>query len=73
VWNVKTKAIITRNNSGKWNHLKIIQAIPEQHIGKARNQRTTENNHIGHCRHTAERTNVKYKTLNTGNNILYVT
>ena len=66
---MKTKAIAIRNNSGKWNHLKIIQTIPEQHFGKARNQGTTENSHVGERRQTAERTNVKYKTLNTGNNI----
>jgi hypothetical protein len=37
--------------------------------GKARNQGTTENSHIGHCTHIAESTDVKYKTFSMGNNI----
>jgi hypothetical protein len=49
----------TSNNRGKWNNLKIIQKIPEQRTGKARNQGTTENSHTGHCTHTAESTDVK--------------
>jgi hypothetical protein len=49
----------TSKNRGNWNHLKIIQKIPEQHSGKARNQGATENSHIGHCTHTAESTDVK--------------
>jgi hypothetical protein len=31
----------TTNNRGSWNHFRIIQKIPEQHAGKARNQGTT--------------------------------
>jgi hypothetical protein len=38
----------TSNNRGKRNHLKIIQKMPEQRIGKARNKGTTENSHIWH-------------------------
>jgi hypothetical protein len=49
----------TSNNMGNWNHLKVIQKIPKQRTGKARNQGTTENSHIGHSTHTAESTNVK--------------
>jgi hypothetical protein len=50
----------TSNNGGNWNHLKIIQKIPEQRTtGKARNRGTTENSHITHCTHTSESTNVK--------------
>jgi hypothetical protein len=30
-----------------------------QHTGKARNQGTTKNRHIGHCTHTSKNTNVK--------------
>ena len=58
----------TSNNSGNWNHLIIIQKIPEQHTRKARNQRTTENNHIGHGTNTSESTNVKvqYNRFNNG-------
>jgi len=26
----------TSNNRGNWNHLKIIQTVPQQHTGKAR-------------------------------------
>jgi hypothetical protein len=49
----------TSNNRGNWNRLKIIQKIPEQRTGKARNEGTTENSHIGHCANTSESTNVK--------------
>jgi hypothetical protein len=38
---------------------KIIQQIPEQHIGKAPNQETTDNSHTEHCTHTTGSTNVK--------------
>jgi hypothetical protein len=30
-----------------------------QHTGKAQNQGTTKNRHIGHCTHTSESANVK--------------
>ena len=56
--NVKTKCG-TNNNKGKRSHLKIIQKIPEQRTGKARNQGSTENSHIVHSTHTSENTNVK--------------
>jgi hypothetical protein len=57
MWNVKTNVIplIT----GNWNHLIIIQKIPEQCTGNPRSQGTTENSHIGHCTHTLESVNVK--------------
>ena len=42
------------NNSGKWNHIKISQQIPEQHTGKALNQGTTENSHTGYGKHILE-------------------
>jgi len=51
------------NNRGDWNCFKITQTIPEQHSGKARNQRTTESSHIGHCTHTAESANVKVQNV----------
>jgi hypothetical protein len=50
MWNVKNKCD-TSSNRGNCNHIKIIQKIPEQHHGKARNQGTAENSHIGHCTH----------------------
>jgi hypothetical protein len=52
MWNVKESDI--NNNRGNWYHLKIIQKIPEQYTGKALNQGTTENSHIGQCTHTLE-------------------
>jgi hypothetical protein len=54
---------------GNWNHLKIIHKIPGQNTGRVRSQGTTENSHIGYCPHNTESTNVKYKTINKGNNI----
>jgi hypothetical protein len=51
---------------GIWNYLKIIQKIPEQHSGKARNQGTAENSHMGHCTHTAESTNIKVQNIHHG-------
>jgi hypothetical protein len=36
----------TINNGDKWNRIKIIQKIPEQHTKKALNQGTTENSQI---------------------------
>ena len=38
----------TRNNRAT-NHLRIIQAVPGQQSGKARNHGTTENSHIENC------------------------
>jgi len=35
MWNVKTKMIPVKE--GDWNHLKITQKMPEQHMGRARN------------------------------------
>jgi hypothetical protein len=41
-------------------------------MAKARNPRTTENSHIGHCTHTAESTDVKvqYSIFNIGNSVI---
>ena len=63
MWDVKAKTDIS-NNRGRRNGLKINQTIPEQHIGKARNQGTTENSHFAHCLHTSESNNAttKYST-----------
>ena len=60
MWNVKTK-VIPVIIGGNWNYFKIIQKIPEQNTGKARNQGTTENSHIGHCTHTLDSTDVKVR------------
>jgi hypothetical protein len=51
------------NNTGNWNQLKLIQKIPEQRTGKARNQVTTENSHIGHSTHTVESTTIKVQQI----------
>ena len=53
----------TSNNRGNWNHLKIIEKIPEQHAGKARNQGTTENGHFGQRTHTVGSTNLKVQKI----------
>jgi hypothetical protein len=57
------------NNRGNWNHLKIIQKVPEQRNGKARCSETTQNSHTGHYTDPAGSTDVKYTTFNMGNNI----
>jgi hypothetical protein len=36
MWNVEAK-VITVLTGGEWNHFRIIQKIPEQRSGKARN------------------------------------
>jgi len=40
MWKVKKKSY-TCNNREKWNHFKITQTIPEQHIRKARKSGST--------------------------------
>ena len=49
-----------------WNHLQIIQKIPQQHTGKAGNQGTAESSQIGLCTSTAESTNVKVENIHLG-------
>ena len=51
---------------GKWNHLKIIHKVPEQHNVKARNQRTAENSPIGPYAHTSGSTNVREQNFQYG-------
>jgi len=46
----------TGNNRDNWNHLSIIQTLPEQHTGKERNQGTTKQSYIGHRTCTVENT-----------------
>jgi hypothetical protein len=41
----------TTNNRDKWNHLKTIHKIQEQHTAKARIQETAEHSHTGHYTH----------------------
>ena len=64
----------TRDDRGKWNHLRIIQTKPEQHTGKAQNKGTTKNSHIGHYTHNLESTNVSVQNkFHMQNNITYST
>jgi hypothetical protein len=65
VWNVRSKND-TSNNRGNWGHLKIIKILPEQHSGKALDQRTTENSHTGHCTHTSESADVNVRNIQHG-------
>jgi hypothetical protein len=65
MWNVKTKVIPVIIGATE-TIIKIIQKIPEQHIGKAQNQGTTGHSHIGHCTYTSERTNVKVQNIQHG-------
>ena len=53
----------TSNNRDNWNHFKITKKIPEQHTGRAQNQGTTENSHMGHCTLTSESTDVKVQNI----------
>ena len=53
----------TSNSKGNWNHLRIIQKIPEQHSMKARNQGTTEDSHTGYGTHTSESTDVQVQKI----------
>jgi len=59
----------TSSNRRKWNHLKIIQTIPEQHTRKAQNWKY-KNSHIGHCTHTVEGAIVKVQNIIHGRNII---
>ena len=57
------------NKRGNWNHLTIIQKIPEQHNKKAQNQQTTENGHIANCTQAVRKVlTYKNKTLKMGSN-----
>jgi len=64
MWNAKTK-IIPVIMGANYNHLKVIQKIPEQRRPKARSQVTTENKHAGHCTSTGESADVKVHTKNS--------
>jgi hypothetical protein len=51
--------VIMSNNMSNWNHFKILQKIPEQHIRKARLQGIAANSHNGHSTHTSESATVE--------------
>jgi len=65
MWNVKENIDIS-NNRGNWNHLHVIQKIPEQRSGKARHQVLQKNSHVGHCAHTSASNNVKVQNVYEG-------
>ena len=62
---VECKRSETSNNRGNWNYLRIIQQIPEQLIGRTRNQGTTEDSHTGDCTHISESSTVKVQIGNS--------
>jgi hypothetical protein len=61
--NVKNECY-TNFNSGNWDHLHVIQTIPEHLTGKARHQGATENSHMGHSTDTADRADERIKVQN---------
>jgi hypothetical protein len=63
---VESKHNDNSSNKYNYNRLKIIPTVPQQNTGKAQNQGSTENSHIGHCKLTSERTNVKVQNIQQG-------
>jgi hypothetical protein len=61
MWDVKTN--VTSNESGKWNHLKIMQKTSEQHNRKALHQGTTENSQAVYCKQASGSANVKVQNV----------
>ena len=53
----------TGNKRGDWNHFIIIQTVPEQRTGKARNKGTTKKSHIMQCTLAAESADVKVQNI----------
>jgi hypothetical protein len=49
----------------------VTPTKPEQHTMKAGYQRTTEYGYTGHCTHTSESYDVKYKIFNMESNFTY--
>jgi hypothetical protein len=63
--------VLKESDRDNWNHFKVIQKIPEQHIGKAQNQGTAKNGHTWHCTHPSGSTNVKLQNIfNVQNSII---
>jgi len=52
----------TGNKRDNWNHLSIIQTLPEQHTGKAQNQETTKQTILGTALILRKVLLYKYKT-----------
>ena len=53
----------TSDNWDNWNHLRIIQKIPEQHTGTTRHQVATDNGLTGHWARTAGSVDVKVQNI----------
>ena len=51
------------NKRSNWKQLKVIQTLPEEYTGKTQNQGTISSNHIGHCTHTEDSTNLKVQNI----------
>ena len=62
MWNVQSESE-TSNYIGNWNHLHIIQKIPDQQTGTERNQGNTVSSHLGHFTHTAGSADVKVQNI----------
>ena len=62
----KNRSDTRNNNRFICNQLTNIH-LGNKHTCTARNQGTTENSHIGHCTHTAERTDVRVEEFTTEN------
>jgi len=61
----------TSKITGKWNDVKIIQKLPDQHDEQARNQGIRENSYIAHCANTSESANVKAQNFVAENSAKY--
>jgi len=57
------------NYRDNWNHVKILQKIPEQRTEVARNKEATDNSHPGHCTQTWERSNAYLRNIQHGKSI----
>jgi hypothetical protein len=53
----------TSNNRGNWNHLNIIQKIPEQHTGKHEIKELQKTAIFGTAAHISENTNAKVRNI----------
>jgi hypothetical protein len=61
MWNVETKH--TNNNRGSWNLLKILRKCLSNIKHEIKELPKIKNNHIGHCTHTAESTDVEVHNI----------
>jgi hypothetical protein len=58
--------LVQTDNGVNWNHLKVIQKIPEPHNRKAGNKEIWRRNFTGHCTHTSENTTVEVQNIEHG-------